>query len=144
MVQKHFERTILFKERRVGSELRRLPIVTATVFGPGGNGINLPLLFDTGASHITLRRELYSFLGLPSWDSGERVPIAAAGGMADAYRYDDIDVEFFGKRVRCTIQLMELGRHPMFQGLFGRSDIFQEFGFGFWESTRELYITTNP
>ena len=144
MVQKEFNRTIRFKQRQLGGEIHRLPIVTATVFGPGGNGINLPLLFDTGASHITLRSELYTFLGIPSWDSGERVSAAVAKGTADAYRYHDIEVEFFGKRVRCTIQLMEIGRHPMFQGLFGRSGIFQEFGFGFWESTGELYVATDP
>jgi hypothetical protein len=34
--------------------------------------------------------------------------------------------------------------NPLFHGLLGRETVFNEFGFGFWESTHELFVTTSP
>ncbi len=61
----------------------------------------------------------------------------------NAYRYE-ATLEFFGKTITCPVQLMVLPTNPLWMGLFGHDQIFQHFGFGFWESSRELYVTANP
>ena len=122
-----------------------LPLITVYLIQPGGNRVGLPLIFDTGASVTTLRHDLYPLLGVPSWDSGEPERTLTAGGEEPvvAYRYE-ATLEFLGKAVRCPIHLQVLPRNPLYVGLFGREQIFQEFGFGFWERTHELYATLNP
>jgi len=52
-------------------------------------------------------------------------------------------VEFMGHRMECEIVLLDLPANPLRAGLFGRG-CFKPFGFGFWESTRELYVTPQP
>ena len=44
----------------------------------------------------------------------------------------------------CPVILMDLPAHPFYSGLLGRAQMFDGFGFGFWESTRELYVTLTP
>jgi hypothetical protein len=46
--------------------------------------------------------------------------------------------------VQCPVNLQVLPQNPLYMGLFGRDQIFQEFGFGFWERSHELYVTLNP
>jgi hypothetical protein len=145
MVSKDFEKTIRFYEAKdPNGNSVWLPIVEVILLTQGGGGITLPLLFDTGASVTTLRADLHPLLGLQSWDQGELVPTGTGGGIANAYKYIAV-LEVFGKAIQCPVHLLAtLPPNPYFCGLLGRDTIFNEFGFGFWESTHELYVTANP
>ncbi|MBI3075720.1 MAG: retropepsin-like domain-containing protein [Deltaproteobacteria bacterium] len=146
MPDKAFEHVIPFRRAQTHSgETIWLPLVLVDLVQGSGSKTSLPLLFDTGASVTVLRRELHHLLGVPSWDSGPMVATETAGGSAPvpAYQYE-ATLEFLGKSVRCPVHLMELPPNPLYVGLFGRKLIFQEFGFGFWEGTRELYVTVTP
>lgn len=146
MPDKTFEQTVRFYQvtTDTGGTVW-LPLVMVYLIQADGNRVGLPLMFDTGASFTTLRHDLYPLLSLPSWDVGAPEQTLTAGGDAPvtSYRYE-ATLEFFGKPVRCPILLSVLPRNPLYVGLFGREQIFQEFGFGFWERTHELYVTVNP
>jgi hypothetical protein len=144
MPAKDFERVLRFIERydQNGNSIS-FPVIAITLITPQGNQIGLSLLFDTGASVTTLRADLYPMLGLQSWDQGERVDTDTASGRVNAYKYR-ATLEIFGKLIDCPIHLMQMPPNPLFHGLLGRDTIFNEFGFGFWESTHELYVTANP
>ncbi len=145
MQNKQFEHTIRFVEAQASpDETVSYPIVEIDLIQEDSTRVTLPLLFDTGASVTTLRRELFPYLGLTSWDVGQPIQADTAGGVVQAYRYYDVTLEFLGKVIQCPVDLQELTPHPLFVGLFGRDQIFQEFGFGYWESVKELYITANP
>ncbi len=142
MPTKDFERVLRFVERQDESGRSIFfPLVVVTLITPTDNRVSLPLLFDTGASVITLRSDLYPMLGLRSWDQGQRVDTDTASGRVSAYQYN-ASLEIFGKIIECPINLMQMPPNPLFHGLLGRDTVFNEFGF--WESTHELYITTNP
>jgi hypothetical protein len=146
MPDKAFERTVDFKDNRFGvGAYRWHPVVDVTFIAPDGSPTTLPLLFDTGATTTTLRCDLYPILGLTSWDSGEprQVATASGSGLIQAYRYYT-NLEIFGRRIRCPVHLQRLPENTGFMGLLGREEIFQEFGFGFWEKTHQLYVTLNP
>lgn len=146
MVNKTFEHTIQFYNVNTHSGASIwLPLINVSLIQPSGNRVSLSLLFDTGASRTTLRHDLYPLLGLTSWNSGIAQHVSTAGGAnpVEAYQYQ-ATFEFFGKIVQCPVNLQQLPDNPLFVGLFGRDQIFQEFGFGFWERTRELYITLTP
>ena len=142
----NFEQVVRFYEARQdpnGPSIW-LPLVDVTLITPAKSQVSLPLLFDTGASVTTLRADLYPTLGLQSWDQGKKVETATAGGKKIVYQYN-YTLEIFGKTIDCPIHLSsELPKHPLFVGLLGRDTVFNGFGFGFWESTHELYITANP
>jgi len=146
MPTKDFEHTIRFSTARTntGKEIT-FPIVLVNLIQDGGKRVTLPLLFDTGASVTTLRHDLYPLLGLSSWDVGTQTETQTAGGQnpVRAYRYQ-MTIEFLGKVFECPVNLQELPQHPLFVGLFGREQVFQEFGFGFWENAEEIYINLNP
>jgi len=146
MVSKDFDHTVPFRQvtNAAGNIIARYPIVVATLIGPTGQRRNLPLLFDTGADVTTLIHTLYPLLGLHSWDEGIAEQSGTANGMTTVYRYM-VDLELFGKFIRCPVHLSQgLQANPIFMGLLGRDTIFNEFGFGFWEITQDLYITANP
>ncbi len=146
MVNKNFEHTIRFYQAQtVTGETVWLPIITVNLVRPSGSRVALPLLFDTGASTTTLRHDLYPLLGVPSWDSGDLQQTFTAGGAnpVQAYRYQ-ATLELLGKAIRCPVHLQILPQHPLYLGLFGREQIFEEFGFGFWERAHEIYVTLNP
>ncbi len=146
MPDKAFEHIIRFYQGKTdGGTTVWIPLVTVYLIQPNGNRVALPLMFDTGATVTTLRHDLYPLLGVPSWDAGVPQQTLTAGGTAPvpAYRYDAV-LEFLGKAVQCPIHLQVLPQHPLYLGLFGREQIYQEFGFGFWERTHELYVTSNP
>jgi hypothetical protein len=140
-----FEHTIHFYEVPTPNGPVAFPLITITLVQPSGTRVDLPLLFDTGASVTTLRDDLYPVLGVPSWDSGVLLQSETAGGVnpVPCYRYD-ATLELFGKAVNCPVHLMRLPKNPLYVGLFGRAQIFDVFGFGFWESSRELYVTLTP
>lgn len=147
MLVKNFEQIVRFHETRQDSNgpLRWLPLVDITLITLDNNRVNLSLLFDTGATVTTLRAEFYPILGLQSWNQGKPVKTYTGGGPTTVYQYLHT-LEIFGKTIiDCPIHLnSQLPPHPLFAGVLGRDTVFNEFGFGFWESTHELYITANP
>lgn len=142
---KSFQHTVRFLKIQTSGGQVVLPVVTVILIQPSGKRVGLPLLFDTGASVTTLRKDLFPLLGLTRWDSGMPAETLTAGGAnpVRVYRYQ-ARIEFFGKAVDCPVQLAELPRNPLYQGLLGREGVFREFGFGFWESTTELFATLTP
>lgn len=146
MLTKNFEQTIRFYEAQPDPNRPSmwLPLVNVTLIIQAKSRINLPLLFDTGADVTTLRADLYSLLGLQSWDQGQSAQTGTGGGVTTVYQYT-ATIEVFGKIITCPIHLnAQLPRNPLFVGLLGRDTVFNEFGFGFWERTHELYVTGNP
>ncbi len=147
MVTKTFEHAIHFHEVQTpAGERVSYPILTVILVQPGGSRIQLPLLYDTGASVTTLRHELYSVLGLSRWDEGAPEAVTTAGGTAPVtvYRYE-ATLELLGKIIsNCPVHLAQLPPNPLFVGLLGRAQIFDEFGFGFWEKDRFVYVTETP
>ncbi len=147
MPAKNFEDVVRFTEvqRATGATGNpiQLPLVEATLITQTSRRILLSLLFDTGASCTTLRADLAPMLGLGSWDEGQRIEAVGVGGVVEAYLYT-FTLEIFDKTIDCPILLVELPPNPLYHGLLGRNTIFDEFGFGFWESTKELYITSSP
>jgi len=143
MPTKAFEQSISFYQ--IPGQSISLPLVSVNLVQPSGSRVSLPLLFDTGASFMTLRHDLYPILGLASWDSGEPVSVNTAGGVAPVtgYKYQ-VAIEFLGVTLDCPVILQPLPPNPLYMGLFGREQIFDRFGFGFWESSRELFITRTP
>lgn len=147
MLTKEFESTIqFFSIQNVTGETVSFPLVSVNLIQAGGRCIGLPLLFDTGASVTCLRHDLYTLLGLSSWDVGTLQQTQTAGGEdpVNVYRYEGITLEVFGKKIICPVNLIKMPQNPLYMGLLGRDTIFHEFGFGFWEGTKELYVTTNP
>jgi hypothetical protein len=144
METKDFENSVQFTRVNSGGQTYWLPLVNVDLIQPTGNAVSLSLLFDTGASVTTLSATLYPFLGLSSWDEGVKVEVVGIGGKVSNYRYN-VTLEVFGKRIDCPIDLAQtLAPNPLFVGLLGRDTIFKEFGFGFWESIHNLYVTENP
>jgi len=147
MLTKEFDHTIQFISVLNGSGATiTFPIVSVNLIQQNGNKISLPLLFDTGASVTTLRHDLYPLLGLASWDAGNLCQTQTAGGKdpVNTYRYEGINLEVFGKSLKCPVNLMILPVTPLYMGLLGRDTIFQEFGFGFWENNKELHVSFKP
>jgi len=146
MHTKNFEQLIRFYEAQPdpnGPSIW-LPLVNVTLITPDNRRRDLSLFFDTGASVTTLRADLYPILGLQSWDQGLSAETDTGGGKRTVYQYR-ATLEVFGKVINCPIQLCDgLPYHPLFVGLLGRDTVFNEFGFGFWERTHELYVTGNP
>lgn len=144
MPVKNFERVIRFYEYQIpNGDLIYLPLVKVTFITQTNSRISLSLLFDTGASITTLRSDLYPILGLQSWNQGQRTDTATASGVIDAYQYTGT-LEIFGKIISCPINLIQMPPHPLYHGLLGRDTVFNEFGFGFWENVKELYVTNSP
>ena len=146
MENKAFEHAIDFNEYATPTGGRVwLPIVTVSMIQPSGTRVQLPLLYDTGASVTTLRHDLYSFLGLSRWDEGQAVQTDIASPTPiTVYRYE-ATLEFLGKVVaNCPVHLAQLPKNPFYMGLLGREQIFEEFGFGFWEKDHILYVTETP
>ena len=121
-----------------------LPLVQVTLITSSGSRITLSLMFDTGASVTSLSAQLYHLLGLTSWDQGQPIQSGTATGTTTVYQYNNVTFEVFGKTITCPVNLIPMPVHPLYSGLLGRDTIFKEFGFGFWESTHELFVTSNP
>lgn len=146
MPDKAFEHTITFEQFTTTSgDTVALPLIEVYLVRANGSRVRLSLLFDTGASVTTLRRELYPLFDAPSWDSGTPQRVGTAGGAAPvtAYRYQ-ARLEVLGRTVHCPVHLQELPPNAAYAGLLGREAVFEHFGFGFWESASELYATLNP
>lgn len=145
MPDKSFEQSIDFYQVATPTGPVWLPLVEVDLVRANGSKVRLPLLFDTGASTMTLRHDLYPLLGLTAWDSGTPVDTLTAGDTAPVvvYRYD-ATFEFLGKTINCPVQLARLPSNPLYVGLFGRDQMFNHFGFGFWETPHLLFATVSP
>jgi len=146
MPTKDFEQAILFREFQPDPNRPSiwLPLVEVTLVSPTYGPNNLLLYLDTGASVTTLKAELYPLIGLQRWDEGHPVQTSTGGGGVTVYQYT-ATLQIFGKTIVCPIHLSaSLVTLPPFVGLLGRDTVFEEFGFGFWEGTHELYVTGNP
>jgi hypothetical protein len=131
MPTKGFERIIPFTEvRGVGW----FPIVEVMFIKSTGQRRPLPLLFDTGATQITLHSD-WSWLFPP----GQLQQLNTVGSNSPL----DGRIEFLGQTIDCNILMASLPKRPWMAGLFGR-ECFTSFGFGFWERTHELYVTLTP
>lgn len=130
---KSFEHVIPFTEAQGEGWL---PIVQVAFISSNGTEYELPLLFDTGATEIVLPPEFAD-----DFPPGE-LANANVGGKKDAATgvVTNGIVEFMGQRMECEILLLDLPPNPLRAGLFGRG-CFKPFGFGFWESAHELYVT---
>lgn len=146
MVSKSFEHTVrFFQFQTPAGDTLKVPLVTVYLIQPGGDRIQFSLVFDTGADFTTLRHDLYPFLGLTAWNVGQPRQINTAGGAAPATVYEyTATLEFLGKVVDCPVHLAMLPPNPLYVGLFGRAQMFEQFGFGFWEKDSELYVTATP
>ena len=137
-VTKTFERTIPFKAvYRHGF----LPLVRVKFLPPNVDPFTLSLVFDTGATQITLRRDYQEW-----FPQGIAVEANVAGSIEAGEGTETMStVEVFGQTLQNRkILFMDLGEpSPLFAGLFGR-DCFKPFGFGFWESANEFYVTLKP
>ena len=145
MPTKDFEHTISFYSVQTNGNTDWIPLVVGDLVQSDGNHFNLSLLFDTGASFITLRHNLYPILGLSDWNVGQSLHVETVGSSntEQVYLYH-ATFEFFGKTIDCPVVLTRMPPNPLYHGLFGRAQIFEEFGFGFWENTHELYVNLNP
>lgn len=146
MHTKAFENVIKFYDIKPNPTASPLwfPLVTITLISPTYGPTKLPLYFDTGASVTTLKADLYPLMGLQRWDEGTPVPSSTGGGDITVYQYT-ATLEVFGKTLTCPVHLNANLRTPgFFVGLLGRDTVFNEFGFGFWERTQELFFTGNP
>jgi hypothetical protein len=145
MIQKNYDHTIRFRRvRSQGGNIATYPILEVTLICANGKRVNLPLLFDTGANYTTLIYTLYPLLGLNAWDVGQAVQTTTANRNITVYSYN-ANLELFGKIIHCPIHLSQgIQNNPIYMGLLGRHTVFNEFGFGFWESSQELYVTDNP
>jgi len=115
------------------------PIVEARFLGLGTRWYRLPMLLDTGATEIVLRPDYQ-----PLFPPGVEERVNAVGdkhprkGILTRSR-----IEFFGLEGDCEIIFTDIPSNPLFAGLLGRN-CFLQFGFGFWEKSKELYVSLNP
>lgn len=145
MQAKSFSSSVPFRVIPGTNPAISIPVVTSILIASNGTRYTLPLLFDTGASVTTLRKDLYPLLGVTAWDVGTPVQTYTAGGknpvLVYAYR---AQFEIFGKTIDSAVHLTDIATTPFYMGLLGRENIFEQFGFGFWESTNELLVTPSP
>lgn len=142
-ITKQFEHEIPFRRHDINGRTVWLPLVTVSLYSPNNERHELSLYFDSGASVTTLRSDLYPLLGLANWNVGTPMSTSAAGGRITTYRYQAM-LEFLGTTKLCDIDLAPLEPNPLFVGLFGRAQMFEHFGFGYWERDHVLYITETP
>lgn len=143
MPVKNFELVLPFQEYyKPDGELIYLPLVKVTITTTNSSTEH-SLMFDTGAEKTILNSNRFPILGLSSWDEGEQVTVGGVGGYQIGYQYT-FTLKIFEKDIISPIILLEIQDHPLIQGILGRDTIFNEFGFGFWESYKELYVTKNP
>jgi len=143
MEVKNFERIVNFVEyQSANGDTMYLPLVEITFITSNSNQ-SFSLMFDTGASRIYLRSDLYPLLGINSLDECEQIPVGGIGGSQIGYKHT-ANLEIFGKVFNCPIIFAQIAHHELYHGLLGRDPVFSEFGFGFWEYSKELFITDNP
>ena len=133
---KKFEWTIPFTEL----DGKSYPIVEVKFLTQLGAWIPIPLIFDSGAE-VTLLLPRYA----ENFPAGEEELIGVVGSSnaVPAPVIKGIEVDFLGQSAKRDIIIRQFPCHPFVGGLFGR-DCLKPFGFGYWEGSRELYVTLKP
>ena len=139
MLDKSFDFKLPFlRDARDGTDY---PITEVRLLTSFRQWLRFPLLFDTGATDIVLcPKYAAAFPVVTKWSSVE------TAGEATSRKDIPIttsQIEIFGHVEDCEILLMDIPFNPLYSGLLGRK-AFRAFGFGFWESARELYVTAKP
>lgn len=144
MEVKKFEYRFPFIEHhKTDGTVLLLPLVEVT-FGIENSKITHRLMFDTGALKTIIWAKYFSTFGLSSWNEGEETTVYGVGGHQVGYQYNVI-LEILGKAETCPIILLDVTKPPsLYAGVLGRDTILDGFGFGFWEYSKELFITANP
>jgi len=136
MPDRSFETTIPFVEV---AGVGWYPLLQVTFLKPNRRKLYLPLLFDTGADQICLHPDWQHFFpnlrDTTFYGTGHEK--AAPGKTTKG------QVEFLGRIIDCEIGFAQMQSYTWMAGVVGR-DCFKPFGFGFWESARELYVTLKP
>lgn len=115
------------------------PVVRAGFLTASGVWRDLPMLFDPGSTDIVIR-PIYAPLFAP----GTEDEINAVGqDLPHKALVTTSRIELFGVEGDCEIVLDRIPANACFAGLLGRK-CCMPFGFGFWESARELYVTLKP
>jgi hypothetical protein len=131
---KSFEITIPFT--RIHGE--RYPLVPVSFWTIYNDWLTVPLIFDTGAEPIILKPE-YRRLFPP----GRQELVGGVGEeQGHTVMATKANVEFLGRIQSCEIVIDKVPK-DFAAGIFGR-DGFKPYGFGFWETARELYVTLKP
>jgi hypothetical protein len=138
-----FDHVFDFQEIRTGAGSVWMPLLVVTVHSPSGAAAQVPVIFDTGASMLTLRKDCFPLLGLTSWNQGTKIDVNTAGGVHSMYQYSDVSVELLGRTEQVPVILGDFPL-PIGEGLFGRVGLAEQFGFGFWERDHKLYVCTTP
>lgn len=136
MPAKSFELTIPFVEvPKVGW----YPILQVVFLRPNRQRLQLPLLFDTGADQICLDHAWqWAFPNLRDAEfEGIGNESARPGKVTPG------QIEFLNRVIDCEIGFAAMKPRTWMAGVIGR-DCFKPFGFGFWENSRELYVTSKP
>jgi hypothetical protein len=136
MADKSFEKTIPFVEvQGVGW----YPLIKVTFLKPNKHKLSLPLLSDTGAEIICLHPDWqHLFPGLQDTSFyGVGQDTAAQGKTTNS------QIEFLGRTMDCELGFAPMRSRTWMAGVVGR-ECFKCFGFGFWGSARELYVTLKP
>jgi hypothetical protein len=136
MPEKSFEITIPFHDTEDGA----YPIIDVVFIKPNTcPRLTLSLLFDTGAEDICLHSEQeWAFPNLEEQlieGVGDEKPVEGKKVRGE--------VEILGRIIQCDILFAKMAQKNYRQGVLGRSAL-RAFGFGFWEKSRELYVTLNP
>jgi len=144
MEVKKFEYRFPFIEHhKTDGTVLLLPLVEVT-FGIENSKMTHRLMFDTGALNTIFWSKYFTAFGLNSWNEGEEITVFGVGGFQEGFKYD-VTLEILGKAVNCPIILLEVMKPPsLYAGVLGRDTILDGFGFGFWEYSKELFITDNP
>jgi hypothetical protein len=137
MFRKSFDLTIPFTEDPLSGLW--YPIIEASFSGLGDRWYTLPLLLDTSSTDIVLRPAYQPLFPLGVEETVNTVgDTAARKGTVTESR-----IEFLGLEGDCEIVFIDIPANALFAGLLGRN-CFMPFGFGFWEQSRELYVSLNP
>lgn len=127
-----------------GGPAGSLPIVPVVFIQADGTRIDLSLVFDTGASYTTLRADYFYLFGVTAWDNGAPMDVDTGGSASKVTLYSYTgELELYGRKITGPILLAQMPVNALYAGVLGRAT-FGSFGFGFWEKTRELFVTATP
>jgi len=134
---KSFDRTIPFVQTDEGWQ----PLIQVRFLQPRtAKALTVALLFDTGADQICLH---------PNWmwfftDLTDRHFKGVGGDDKGTLGKNTFgQIEFLGQTIDCNVGFANMEEKTWMAGVIGR-ECFKPFGFGFWESAHEIYVTSKP